>query len=428
MTHPKLEHKKPQSQSYLHQDFGFLFLKLGCRHAEFRPGSLHQLEPCQPDPSASSAWGGCVAGARSSVGEDGGPVGEVVEQHVLLVVGLVVGPQVLHAHHALVPLVGGDEGDEARAHAVGVVECLAHVLLRLALHVDDGARGAQPPRHVHRLLQHLLVECGNDEVGGLVEPRNAVLHLQQLEYNAVSESKAHAWHLLLGAVEGEEAIVAAAAADGTQLPRAIEALEHDAGVVGKAADDGGVENQKVCKPILLGLFKQLRQLIQALLVDARPANRLQFLHTPRGHGLDDGLGGGLGDTEGGGDELLDHLLRPDLVQLVHHHAHRGELIIGNALRFQDAAHHLAGVDFDADVSGGDAHVGEERRDGRQKFRLRSYRLHSDYVHVPLVVLALAPPLRCLEPPALRYAEPLDGEDHHCLPGVRPLAGQDHACQ
>eukprot|EP00959_Pyramimonas_sp_CCMP1952_P049448 1033103-Pyramimonas_sp.AAC.1 len=46
-------------------------------------------------------------------------------------------------------------------------------------------------------------------------------------------------------------------------------------------------------------------------------------------------------------ELLLDLLRTDLVELVYHHAHGGELIRRNAVRVQHAAQHLAAVDLDA---------------------------------------------------------------------------------
>eukprot|EP00959_Pyramimonas_sp_CCMP1952_P415361 8703177-Pyramimonas_sp.AAC.1 len=73
-------------------------------------------------------------------------------------------------------------------------------------------------------------------------------------------------------------------------------------------------------------------------------------------------------------------------------AHGREELLGRAVLLEHGLQHLAVVDLDAYVLGGDAHVGEEGCDGAQQLRLRLHAIHPDDVHVPLVVLT-APPAR-----------------------------------
>ena len=54
--------------------------------------------------------------------------------------------------------------------------------------------------------------------------------------------------------------------------------------------------------------------------------------------------------------------------------------------------------------------------------------HSDDVHVPLVVLAFAAPLRGLEAPALWNGEPLQWQDSGNCPCLSTHELQDHACK
>eukprot|EP00961_Rhodomonas_salina_P295578 3935589-Rhodomonas_salina.1 len=76
------------------------------------------------------------------------------------------------------------------------------------------------------------------------------------------------------------------------------------------------------------------------------------------------------------------------------------------------------------------YAAEKVDQGAEQLGLGCHRLDADDVHVPLVVLALAPALHILEPPALRQRKPLErkpelslARQHHARQARRHLRSQ-----
>ena len=98
-------------------------------------------------------------------------VNERLHRQVDLLIILVLRPQVLHTHHALLPFVGRHKDDPLTTHAVGVAEGLLDLLGRLEEDIDGKLGLPQPRRDAHGVRSHLRVVCDDHKVDVRLEIR-----------------------------------------------------------------------------------------------------------------------------------------------------------------------------------------------------------------------------------------------------------------
>mmetsp|Transcript_7651 Transcript_7651/g.14216 ORF Transcript_7651/g.14216 Transcript_7651/m.14216 type:complete len:507 (+) Transcript_7651:167-1687(+) len=328
-------------------------------------------------------------------------------------------PQALDSHRFLLPFRRGDQHDVRRTCAVCIRERIPDFLLRFLHHVDREPSRAEHRGDGARSTKQLRIERGHNEVNLSLALLEDLVHqlqfLEQLHDDTVAKPKPATRHLLLRTVEAEQAVVSSAATDGAKLLLSIETLKDDAGVVGEPPYDRGVKDEEVSETVVLRVGEEGLHFIHGCHVDLALAqlcelfDRLAF-HSPQDHLRT--LHWHLFLCELGSDTFW-----ADLVKLVDDHTHGCEHLLRHPSRFHYGAKDLSAVDLNANILPGDPDRLEEGRDCRQEFKLGGHTGHPNDVHVPLVVLSLAPALYGLKPPALGNGEPLEGEQ---LSDLAPL--------
>ena len=119
------------------------------------------------------------------------------------------------------------------------------------------------------------------------------------------------------------------------------------------------------------------------------------------------------------ENVLD-LLVGDLAALVKREEHARVAVLRNTARREQLREERAGRDVDAPVGVRKAHPAQGVARRPEHLDLGEHALLADDVHVPLIVLALAPLRHALVAEALGNGRPLEGE------GERPLPLRDHA--
>ena len=156
--------------------------------------------------------------------------------------------QVLDRDFPLGLFVGALDDDARRVALVGVFELVAEVARIAEIKLGADVCCAKLCHHALIVGEPILIEHGDNDWAGLGLVVKLADVLERRGESRHADGKSGGWHRL-AAKARDEAVIAAAAADGAEARRAVLTIgrecqlkfEDGAGVIFKTADDGGVD-------------------------------------------------------------------------------------------------------------------------------------------------------------------------------------------